>query len=206
LGERSVAMNSVLRTPNAEIVRAACEEFERDNQTVEQALRELFNQYRGNEDLRHVLLKVVTLNALYSAGVPVYSRKIPDVEDVARHIQRNAQSIDSALAAGSPEIVDCIARVTVTEKKDRIYFSFATKYCSWHNPASYPIYDYRVSKYICSLQKQAPFADQKLFAVDRWDYPTFLRVMTAFRDSYRLGPFTFKEIDKFLWSEGGTPD
>jgi hypothetical protein len=29
--------------------------------------------------------------------------------------------------------------------------------------------------------------------------------LIAFRDFYGLGSFTFKDIDKFLWSERGTP-
>ncbi len=54
-----------------------------------------------------VLLKVVDdLSAvLLGQRIPVYSMKIPNVEDVARHIHQNAREVDSALAAGSPEIV-----------------------------------------------------------------------------------------------------
>ena len=38
------------------------------------------------------------------------------------------------LATGSPEIVDKIARVTLSiNGKVRNNYSFATKYCSWHN-------------------------------------------------------------------------
>jgi hypothetical protein len=65
--------------------------------------------------------------------------------DVALHIHRNAQYVDSALAAGSPEIFDKIARVTIRGKEHN-FFSFATKYCSWHYPEVYPIWDSRVDK------------------------------------------------------------
>ncbi len=198
-------MNTVLRTPTLELVKAACEKFDQDYLIVEQALKELFNQYPGNNDLRHVLLKVVALNSLYSVQIFVYSTTIPDVEDVARHIYRNAQSIAIPPAVGSPEIVDSMARVTIPKKADRNYFSFATKYCSWHNPESYPIYDSRVDKYLWSLQKQDHFAKTEFVHADLWDYPNFLEVMVFFRNFYNLGAFTFKEIDKFLWSEDGTP-
>lgn len=76
-------MNSMLTTPTPELVRAACEEFNRDNMLVEQALTELFNQYPDNGVLSHVLLKVVTLNALYSTQIRAYSEAIPDLTDVA---------------------------------------------------------------------------------------------------------------------------
>jgi hypothetical protein len=86
-----------IRSP--ERIRAACEAFDRDNPVVEPALTELFTQYPGNDDIRHVLLKVVALNALYSTQIFIYSERVPNVLDVALHIHKNAQEIDSALTA-----------------------------------------------------------------------------------------------------------
>jgi hypothetical protein len=98
-----------LRTPTAALVRAACEDFDRDNPVIEPALKELFSQYPYNNDIRHVLLKVVALNALYSTQIPIYSQKIPNALDVAQHIYQKALDIDSALAAGLPGIIETIA-------------------------------------------------------------------------------------------------
>jgi hypothetical protein len=180
-------------------VTAACDKFDRENEIIERALKELFNQFPGNSDPSHVLLKVVTLNRLYST-------QILAVTDVAQHIHRNAQGIDSALAAGFPQIVDTIARVTISiSGKERNNFSFATKYCSWHNPESYPIWDSRVDRYLWTLQKQDQFAPFFKKNADLWDYPKFREVIIAFRDFYGLGSFTFKDTDKFLYSERGTP-
>lgn len=40
----------------------------------------------------------------------------------------------------------------------------------------------------------------------RWEcYQDFVGIMTAFNRFYGLGSFTFKEIDKYLWSNGGEP-
>jgi hypothetical protein len=36
-----------------------------------------------------------------------------------------------------------------------------------------------------------------------WDYPEFRKIVAEFRDRYGLGEFTFKQIDKFLYYEGG---
>jgi hypothetical protein len=192
-------MNTILRRPTLDLVTAACEKFDKENLIIEQALKELFNQYPHNSDLSRVLLKVVALNRLYST-------QILAVMDVAQHIHRNAQDIDSALAAGSPQIVDKIARVTIgVSGKERRNLSFATKYCSWHNPESYPIWDSRVDKYLWALQKQDHFAPFFKANADLWDYPKFREVIIAFRNFYGLGSSTFKETDKFLWSEGGTP-
>jgi hypothetical protein len=90
----------MLMRPTEELVRTACAEFDLENSEVEQALTELFSQYPRNSDLRRVLLKVVAVNSLYSTQIFVYSEKVPNVVDVARHIYKNAEAIDSALAAG----------------------------------------------------------------------------------------------------------
>jgi hypothetical protein len=192
-----------LTTPTEELVRAACEEFDRDDPAIEQALTELFDQYPDNSDLRHVLLKVVALNSLYSTQISVYSETIPNVMDVSRHIYQNYHEIDLALAAGSPEIVDWIASVKVSGKKDRYYFSFATKYCGWHKPELYPIWDSRVDRYVGCLKGQPRFAEFFNTGKDHWSYPQFRKLMTIFRDCYGLGSCTFKDIDKFLWIYGG---
>ncbi|HUB82158.1 MAG TPA: hypothetical protein VMB03_25350 [Bryobacteraceae bacterium] len=113
-------MKKSLTLPTSELVKTACDEFDRENAEVEGALTELFRQYPENTDARHVLLKVAALNALYSTQIRVYTKTIPNVLDVARHISRNGAYIDSALAAGALEVVDFIARMTVPGKKNHI--------------------------------------------------------------------------------------
>ena len=196
-------MKSGLTLPTKALVRTASKEFDKDESPIEDALKELFNQYPGNSDLRHVLLKVVALNSLYSTQITAHSAKLPNVVDVAQHICRNAKKIDSALAAGSPEIVETIAWVSVSNKKDRNNFSFATKYCSWHNPEAYPIYDSNVQRYFEHLQKQIAFSGGFNVSAAHWTYAEFRGAMNDIRERYDLGAFTFKEIDKFLWLYGG---
>jgi hypothetical protein len=191
-----------MKTPTAELVRAACEKFDREEWEIENALKELFSQYPGNGNLSHVLLKVVTLNSLYSTQIRAHSETIPNLLDVARHIHTNAKKIDSALAAGSTEIVETIARISVPGKKDRNNFSFATKYCSWHKPEVYPIYDSNVQRYLEFLQGRSTFAGDFNVSAPHWTYAAFCGAMDGLRKHYGLGSFTFKDIDKFLWSEG----
>jgi hypothetical protein len=185
-------MTTAILIPNAERVKAACEQFDHDNELVEQTLEELFRQYLANSDPRHVLLKVVAVNSLYHTCIFA-------LDVVARHIHEHHKEIDAALAAGSPEIVEKIARVRV---KGRIYnfFSFATKYCSWQNPTAFPIYDAHVDHCLWTLQHHNHFAS--FLHPDLWNYPKFLKIMTDFRTFHGLNEFTFKEIDKFLYLEG----
>ncbi len=102
-------------------MRAVCKEYEGD--VADLALNKLFTQHPTNKRYSRVLLKVVTLNRLYSTSM--YA-----VYDAATHIHERAEEIDSALAAGSPEIVDTIAALTLsaTGKKRHVY-AFASKCC-----------------------------------------------------------------------------
>ena len=185
-------MNAVLDTPTAERVKATNAKFDVENELTEETLGELFRLNPQNGNLRHVLLKVVAVNSLYHTCIFA-------LDTVARHIHANHEQIDAALAAGSPEVVDLIAHVKVNGKVYN-FFSFATKFCSWHNPAAYPIYDAHVDHYLWNLQQQDHFAS--FLHPDLWNYSKFLQIMTAFRDNHGLSTFTFKEIDKFLYLEG----
>ncbi len=190
--------NFILRRPTAELVLEACTKFDRDNSVIEEALGLLFEQHKRNASLPQVLLKVVSLNRLYST-------QILAVIDVARHIQANADQIDESLIIGSPDVVETIGLVTIAATgKSRYNYSFATKYSSWHNPAAYPIWDSRVDKYLWRLQKQDHFASVFKTNAELWQYPKFLAIMIAFREFYSLQSSTFKQIDKFLWSEIST--
>jgi hypothetical protein len=191
----------VVLAPSRDHVKAACEEFDRAEGLIEAALAELFTAYPQNTAEPCVLLKVVALNSLYSTRIPLYSSTTSDVMDMVRHIYQRGDAIDAALAGGVPEIVNQIARPEVTGKKAYQHFSFATKYCSWHRPECYPIWDSRVEAYLLWLQKAWGFA--KDFKVEgSWKYSAFLEVITRFRMQYGLDGFSFKQLDKFLYRAG----
>lgn len=188
-------MNPAVEKPSAERVKAACEKYDRENQLIEQSLEELVRQYPRNTDPRHILLKVVAVNALEHTHIFA-------IDAVARHIHADIEAIDQAMASGSPEVVSRIAKLAIQGKKYNLY-SFATKYCSLHNPAVYPVYDLRVDHYLCNLQMQHPFAT--FHHAELCEYPKFVAIMTAFRKFHRLGAFSFKEIGKFIHLQGEPP-
>jgi hypothetical protein len=107
------------------------------------------------------------------------------------------------LALGSSEIVDTIAAVTISATgKKRWNYSFASKYCSWHKQGSYPIWDSRVKAYLTWL-KQKPSGSFIVKNPDSWkNYREFVDVVNKVRKVYDLGALSFKQIDKFLYTEG----
>ncbi len=183
-------MAATLPKPTPEIVRAACEMFEQDELLVEGALQQLLTAFPNNKGREHVLLKVVVLNRLYATNIFAVTPLALQIAEL---------NVDERLAAGDPGLVDEIARFT-PGGKIRSIFSFATKYCSWHNPTAYPIYDSFVDSSLWAYQKQDHFSE---FARnDLRTFGTFLKVLNDFRSHYGLTAFTHKEIDKFLWSKG----
>ena len=188
-------METALIAPTVELVREACEQFHRENGVTEKALADLFGAYPSNEDASHVLLKVAALNSLYAT-------RILAVLKLAEHIVGLGAKLDAALVAGSPNAVEQIARIGIGEK-DFTFYSFASKYCNWHRPELYPIYDSRVDKYLWLLKKQGEFSCEKFTSrTDLGSYSIFRDVMIALRDQFGLGSFSFKQIDAFLWSQG----
>lgn len=145
-----------------------------------------------NKDISDVLLKVSTLNDFYSTN-------IFSVYPVAKHI--TSLAIDARLKAGDVTLVGDIQRVVINGS-ERKFYSFATKYCSHHNPLEYPIYDSyveKVLKYYRDLDRFAKFSND-----DLKDYIRFKGALVDFRRFYHLEQFNLKEIDKYIWQLGKT--
>lgn len=179
-----------LPAPTPDLVQSYIRRFDETQAIVEHALSKLFHLFPENTALEDVLLKVVALNDLYRTGILATSK-------VAEHILQ--LNIDPLLKAGASEAVDRIARIQLGNKA-RNNYSFATKYCAWHNPKDYPIYDSFVEQMLWGYRKRdqfSPFQRQAL-----WKYQEFKRVITRFREHYHLSAFALKDIDKFLWLAG----
>jgi hypothetical protein len=148
----STTLYGVLPRPTIELVEAECKAFDQENELGEGALGQLRAAFPTNTDVRQVLLKVLVLNKLYGTMI----RDI-DVEPVATHIVGLAKDrlLDQLLDQGSLEAVFLIADCPNVKE----YLSFASKFCSWHNPTAYPIYDGNVRKCLYSYQKQDSFAE-----------------------------------------------
>ena len=174
--------------PTVANVKNAGKEFDNSDEPTEWILTQLFHRYPRNYIDYEVQIKVQLLNQLYYTNIRA-------TKQVAQHII--GLGIDSALHAGLPEVVDQIAKVKIGEK-ERCHFSFASKYCSWHKPTAYPIYDkYAVACLSFYRDKFAPSAVPKLR-----DYRNYLSVVTAFRGYFELQSFDFKQLDYYLFSRG----
>ena len=166
-------------------------QFNADAETAltESTLNTLLTTYPNNEKVQDVLLKVITINTLYHARVLDI-----DLQLIAAHLARS--KLDTRLNQGDPTVVSTIYECPGARHH---YFSFATKYCSWHNPEAYSIYDGNVWQTLAAYRKQGMFA----FKTSEWStYEGFLAVVKRFRSSFQLDNHSLKPIDKFLWWVG----
>jgi len=170
-----------------EVVVEYGERFSADERTGadERALRWLFDTFPANVEPRQVLIKVVALNSLYHTNIFA-------VTEMAKHIC--SRGIDRALAVGDPAVVDRIAKFPFTGDR---HYSFATKYCSWHQPERFPIYDNLVERLLWSYQRHLSFDD--FSREELQDYPRYIAVIQSFIRRFGLGAMTFRQVDKFLW-------
>lgn len=157
----------------------------------EEALNKLFFELAPrNTDVTDILLKVSTLNDFYSTNI--YS-----TYPVAKHIQ--SLKIDDRLKSGDVSLVDDIQLVVIGDKEKHFY-SFATKYCSHHNPKDYPIYDSYVDEVLRFFRSQDHFS--AFYNDDLKNYALFKKILNDFREFYGLNQFDLKQIDQYLWQLG----
>lgn len=161
----------------------------RDSKMLEQeyALSTLFQHFYQNNNLQNVLVKVSCLNDFYSTN-------IRDTYSVAKviyqlNIDRRLQNDDLTL------VDDIVSAIEKNCKSGRREYSFATKYCSFHRPDVYPIFDSRNEKVLRYYRKDISISPFTL----RKSYKDYVKIINKYREIFGLECFSYKEIDRFNW-------
>jgi len=154
------------------------------------AINKLVRFVPSNDKLTDVLLKVVAVNTLYATRIYSAFR-------MAEHIV-TIKELDKLLAEGSVAAVDKIRTGHGIRRKgsrrDMDFYSFATKYCSFHNSSSYPLFDDVVG----TLVKKLVPGRRNLR-----DYAIFKQMIDQIRTDYSIAFGNYKELDMGLWVYGG---
>lgn len=183
------------------ILRPSCDEVDRylhrwnttpDYFQPEAVLKKLFTEtYPQNKVIDDISLKTAALNTVYNTYI--YS-----VYPVAQHIL--SLDIDERLRAGDETLVNELMRVFYNSGGKVDHYSFATKYCSFHNPDAFPIYDSYVGKILQhyrDLERFSLFKNSELK-----NYPKFKQILSDFCRHFGLEKYTTKELDQYLWQFG----
>src|SRR5579871_2875352 len=137
----------MLLDPNPETVVAEGRLFDEEDYLTESTLALVRATFPLNVDPRQVLIKIIVLNRLYSARV-----RDKDHEDLAGHIVK--QNLDQSMKDGEPDAV----RLIWESPCSRRYYSFATKFCSWHYPDAFPIFDRNIVEALWAYRMRDGFA------------------------------------------------
>jgi len=165
----------------------------------EKALIKLFNGcHANNKDKDDVLIKVYALNDSYDTFVLNQVR-------MAQHIAN--QNIDENLRADNLglAIVDKIRKGHSIRNRygtEINFYSFATKYCSFHKPDKYPLFDSNVERALKYFKKRHC---SKLFTFNNTDlrvYEAFVGIIRKFQEIFGLQRFSLRDIDKYLYLVG----
>ena len=141
------------------------------------ALAKLFSAYPKNTCPWQVLLKVTALNALYKTRIMNVYPVVETILDVGR-------KLDSLISRGDPAAVDLMKMVKFAKRKKAMnFFSFASKYCHFHKPDQYPIYDQYVDAALRNLRRDKMLAFES-DALNREAYAPFKSVIDAFIVKY----------------------
>ncbi|MBN2412489.1 hypothetical protein JXQ31_12435 [candidate division KSB1 bacterium] len=181
-------------TPSTEQVNLYLNKWDSNKKFVmqESSLKKLFTEtYPNNIEMDDVLIKVCSLNDFYNTNI--FNPFI-----VAEHIVNLI--IDKRLFEKDLSLVNDIAIVQVNRTKKINFYSFATKYCSHHQPKVYPIYDINVENILIHFKKKDNFSQFK--KNDLKEYTIYHNILIQFRRYYGLDNFTLKELDKYLWQAG----
>jgi len=159
----------------------------------ENALEELFKGRFSNEDINDVLVKVYALNDAYRTNIRWQVT-------IAEHIVR--QKIDNGLDGVDLAVVDKIRKGHSIRNRygtEINFYSFATKYCSFHRPDKYPLFDSNVKTALIYFKKNCEkftFNDE-----DLTKYNKFVDIIQNFKEVFDL-PSSFRDIDKYLYLVG----
>ncbi|MEN8248904.1 MAG: hypothetical protein ABFS32_08225 [Bacteroidota bacterium] len=187
---------TTLETPTNTLVAEYIEKFNNDERyyPADQAIIKLFRAFPKNKNLEDILLKISVINDMYSTQVYATYR-------LSQHILE--LNIDPLLKKGDPVAVKLIASGHGIKNKNGTeinFYSFATKYCNWHNQESYAIFDSFVEKVLLAYRKQDSFSVFRNSEMK--DFSKFKGIILDFIEYYELTEFNLKEIDKFLWIYG----
>lgn len=166
-------------------------------QITDQSVKMLFERWPENASEAQVLTKVVVLKSLYYTA-------LYNVHAMARHIVK--QEIDSKLAQGDITVIYDIRKghgiFRGKTKKDWDFYSFATKYCHWHAPSNYVMYDTFVDTALKDLNERLGFYSSFSSAKLRQEYSTLKKVIDSLASALGLTNLDYKKLDQALWIYG----
>lgn len=161
-------------------------------------IREVLNEYPKHDDLNTIAMKIAVIDVTNSTHLSQYKSQL-SLYDLAKVIL-DIPAFDVRLAAGDPELVNIIAKNVGAINM----FSFASKYCTYHNVEVYHRDDYSIFDGIVKESLPNYVDGLSKHKLDVWrseyNYVAFNECIGGLLDEYNIHiPFRRRKFDHFLW-------
>ena len=170
------------------------EKYGQENDVITQVLK----AYPKNDNFALVAMKIALIDITNSTHISQHKQKV-SIADLANIIV-NIKDIDQRIEDGDPEVVNEIARTN----GEINLFSFASKYCCYHNHNLYGKDDFAIMDTV--LKKTLPlyFDDIRESDIERWriniDYKSYNDYITRKLDELGINVESRKrKFDHFVW-------
>lgn len=164
---------------------------------LNQKLLKLFQYFSDDTNKFDVLIKVASLNKIYSTA-------ITNINPVVEKINETAKNYN---LYKTPDYVNFVDKISIVkwkndkgEEYERNNLSFASKYTHFLSNYEMPIYDSYIWIVIKGYLGQNNH--EKLSFTIPKNYVEFYLTFTEFKKTFNLENYSNYKIDKFLWTYG----
>ena len=161
-------------------------------------IHDVLNSFPLHNDLNPIAMKIAVIDVTNSTHLSQYKSRL-SLYDLAKVILE-IPNFDDRLAKGDPQLINIIARNIGAVNM----FSFASKYCTYHNVEVCGRDDYSIFDGI--VKNTLPHYIQGLTTnkIDTWrrsfDYEAFNECVGKLLDENNIHiPFRRRKLDHFLW-------
>ena len=151
------------------------------------------------------MIKVVVLNSMYNTWIendqliPMAEKiiKVSELDDWIYSAKDNSKDWDKAFKA-----------IASSEGVNKMHPSFASKYCSWHNPEKFPISDSIARSTLCLICEEVGIGGEEKLNPDSLagieKYSEFCELHENLRNRLEEEniKLSVKKLDEFLWRYG----
>ena len=156
------------------------------NYLYELLLRE-FNKFKENNNLFIIGYKIDLVDKLYNCNLKMDKRRVA--------IEIINLSLDEKFEKEDPvSIVKEIAEVKFPDYRRSVGYVFSSKFCHFHKPSKFPIYDQYAGRALSELNNKKYSYYENNYRLFKTDLD-FLISQLSWKSSYN-------EIDEYLWLYG----
>jgi hypothetical protein len=191
-----------LQKPTEEFINEILEIYaQEEGNELNENLLKLFKTFENDKNKYDVLIKVASLNKIYSTAITNINPVVEQILKVTNENQKPNELNDFI------SFVDKISRVEWTNKKGKTFkrnnLSFASKYVHFLSEYKTPIYDSYIWIVIKGYLGQKNTKERISFKNPE-NFNEFYSTFEKFKKEMNLEEYSNYEIDKFLWQYGKT--